>query len=43
MKQFFNKYWPILILVSLEIALAAANYWPGTFLMGWDNVMPGVK
>lgn len=40
MKEFFHKHWPILVLLGVEILIAAANYKPGTFLMGWDNVIP---
>lgn len=32
--------WPIAIITLVEIVLAASNYTTGTFLMGWDNVMP---
>ena len=34
------KFWPIITLLIIEIALFFTNYIPGTFLMGWDNVMP---
>ncbi len=33
-------FWPIGLLVLLEGILVGANYIPGTWLMGWDNVMP---
>jgi hypothetical protein len=33
-----KKY--IAILIGLEVLLFATNYTPGTFLVGWDNVMP---
>lgn len=35
-----QTYRPILVLFVVEIALFATNYHPGTYLMGWDNVMP---
>jgi len=31
---------PIVVLLLLEGLLVGANYIPGTWLMGWDNVMP---
>ncbi|MFH0937299.1 MAG: hypothetical protein V1808_03315 [Candidatus Daviesbacteria bacterium] len=34
------RFWPIAVFLLLEIILFVANYKPGTFLMGWDNVMP---
>ncbi len=36
----FVKYWPIGVLFLFEICLFIVNYVPGTYLMGWDNVMP---
>ncbi len=35
-----RRFWPIAILLVVEFLLAAANFLPGTYLMGWDNVMP---
>lgn len=32
--------WPIALLTFTEGMLIGANYKPGTWLMGWDNVMP---
>lgn len=32
-------YFP-LILIAVEIVLFIANYKPGTYLIGWDNIMP---
>lgn len=29
-----------LLLILIELILFAANYKPGTFLVGWDNIMP---
>lgn len=40
MKTFFRNYWPVLVLLGVEFVIAATNYRPGTYLMGWDNVMP---
>lgn len=34
------RLWPIGILIALEYALVVTNYRPGTYLMGWDNIMP---
>ncbi len=31
---------PILLLLLVEIVLAYTNFKPGTYLMGWDNIMP---
>lgn len=40
LKQFVAVYWPLLGLVLIELFLIGANYAHGTFLIGWDNVMP---
>lgn len=40
LKQFVAIYWPLLGLVLVELFLISANYIHGTFLIGWDNVMP---
>ena len=29
-----------LLLILVELILFAANYKPGTYLIGWDNIMP---
>jgi len=29
-----------LLLIAVELVLFAANYKPGTYLIGWDNIMP---
>jgi hypothetical protein len=34
------KYWPVFVLVGLELALFWQNYVPGTFFLGWDNLFP---
>ncbi len=39
-KQWVIRFWPLLALVVLELTLAITNYTPGTFLIGWDSVMP---
>lgn len=40
LKQFVAHYWPLLGLILVELFLISANYTHGTFLIGWDNVMP---
>ncbi len=40
LKQFVATYWPFLGLVLIELFLIGANYTHGTFLIGWDNVIP---
>ncbi len=35
-----KKYWPIFIILIIELILFATNYKPGTFLIGWDNLYP---
>jgi len=35
-----RRFWPILMLTFVELVIMATNYKPGTYLMGWDNVMP---
>ena len=32
--------WPIIAILLIEIVLFTANYIPGTYLLGWDNIMP---
>ncbi len=34
------RWWPVIIIILVEIILFVANFKPHTFLMGWDNVMP---
>ncbi len=31
---------PVAVLLAVEVILAITNYRPGTYLLGWDNVMP---
>ena len=41
MKKFFKgDFLPILIVFSFWFALVAANFTPGTWLSGWDNLHP---
>ena len=40
MIRFLKTYWPIALIILLEGILFGANYIPGTWLAGWDNVMP---
>ncbi|MBI3282964.1 hypothetical protein HYZ70_02705, partial [Candidatus Curtissbacteria bacterium] len=43
MKDFFKKlftFWPIFVLLALEILLFKANYVSGTWLIGWDSTQP---
>ncbi|MBI4136759.1 hypothetical protein HY469_01740 [Candidatus Roizmanbacteria bacterium] len=35
-----TSWWPMLIIFLVEVVLFFANYEPGTYLLGWDNVMP---
>ncbi|MBI3558952.1 hypothetical protein HY085_01020 [Candidatus Gottesmanbacteria bacterium] len=35
-----KKIIPILILLAIEIGLFLANYRPGTYFLGWDNLFP---
>lgn len=35
-----STYWPVIILLFIELLLAITNYHANTYLMGWDNVMP---
>ncbi len=34
------KGWPVLLLLAVEVLLFLTNFTPGTYLMGWDNIMP---
>ena len=47
MRKFWNKglfifreYWPVLLMILLELVLVAVNVKPNTWLVGWDNTMP---
>jgi hypothetical protein len=40
LRQFVTAYWPLLGLILVELFLISANYVHGTFLIGWDNIMP---
>jgi len=40
MKNILKKYWPIGIIFLLEGILFNANFTQGTWLVGWDNMMP---
>ncbi len=33
-------HWPILVIILIEGLLFAANYTPGTYVVGWDNMFP---
>ncbi|MBU1327054.1 hypothetical protein KKB64_02040 [Patescibacteria group bacterium] len=35
-----SKRWPIVFFILLAVVLFVANYQPGTYLLGWDNVIP---
>lgn len=35
-----KKYWPLSVIAALEIVLFGANFSPGTYLVGWDNLYP---
>ena len=35
-----SKIWPVIAILLIEISLFTANYIPGTYLLGWDNIMP---
>ncbi|HCM38210.1 MAG: hypothetical protein UV61_C0019G0038 [Candidatus Gottesmanbacteria bacterium GW2011_GWB1_43_11] len=35
-----KKNWGIFVLLAVELAIIFTNFKPGTYLMGWDNVMP---
>lgn len=34
------KFFPIILLVAVELLIFATNYKPGTYLLGWDNLHP---
>lgn len=40
MKKIIKRFWPVFILVFLEIILIALNTKADTYLIGWDNMMP---
>lgn len=35
-----KRYWPIVVLAIIELALFVTNYRQGTYLVGWDNLFP---
>ena len=37
---FVQKFWPILLLVVVELILFATNFTPHTYVVGWDNLFP---
>lgn len=37
---FLKKHWDKVLLFSLVLFLCFRNYTPGTWLIGWDNIMP---
>jgi len=37
---FIKKWWPILLILTIEIILFIKNYVPDSFLVGWDNLYP---
>jgi len=39
-KDIIRRHAAVAILLITELIIIAANYTPGTWLMGWDNVMP---
>jgi hypothetical protein len=36
----WRRSWPIFLLLGISVALFAANYQPGTYLLGWDSTVP---
>lgn len=40
MGKLLHKFWPIGILIILETVLFLTNYDRGTYLLGWDTIMP---
>lgn len=41
--KFFNKlksFWPIFLLIIIELILFFTNYVPKTYFLGWDNLFP---
>lgn len=40
MVSFIKNHWPVLTLLLIEIILFLTNFKPGTFLVGWDNLLP---
>jgi len=38
--NWIKRFWPVLVLVGLELVIAVANFRPGTYLVGWDNLFP---
>ena len=41
--QFSTKIWPLLVLLLLWGCVVATNYTPGTWLIGWDNLLPEIN
>jgi hypothetical protein len=39
MKRLLN-YLPFIIIIGVSLLLFFFNYLPGTYLIGWDNIMP---
>ncbi len=39
MKRLLN-YLPFIIIIGVSLLLFFSNYLPGTYLIGWDNIMP---
>lgn len=39
-KEVFKTWWPLVILIIIELVLFFTNYKPNTFLIGWDNLYP---
>jgi hypothetical protein len=35
-----KKFLPLILLIIIELVLFLTNYLPGTYLVGWDTVMP---
>ena len=40
LQLFLKKHWPLLLFVFIDLILFARNYVPGTFVVGWDNLLP---
>ena len=40
MKQFFRRHLFTISIILLWVLLFITNYTPGTYLIGWDNIMP---
>src|SRR3989344_6142475 len=35
-----TSWWPIGLFVGVELLILISNYVPGTYLLGWDNLVP---